>query len=578
MGTGPDQSPIIDVERTEISPTVPARLHPEAGRRQTVEFLILLGIGILLLRTFAAEAYVVPTGSMAPTLLGFHKELTCPNCKFPFVVGMDDQGRTGRPVCPNCGQDGLGKVAAVECNGDRLLVQKFLFDVRRPKRWEVAVFQSPAEPDQAYVKRVVGLPGEAVQIVEGDLHIDGRIARKSLQEQRAMRILVFDNDFVPADSDRFPRWRFRGDGVRHAVPSGWKAEGTRFVHRPTRTSGDRDDWLEYFHFDPDRGRHGPIRDFCPYNGGDLRGENVVRDLMIEAELSVRPDLKVVTVRIDHGADRFVVLLPVDGRGRPEARRNGRVLELANVQGGLTSSPEIAPKFVRLEASAIDRRLTVALDGVPVFDPIDYEASNGSGIGPPASPIALGALGGSMEARGVRISRDLFYTGHLAIGASATFRGGDALHPGPGRIFRARRQQPDLERTRGSGNPARSSRASGSWASRSWSTCPARFVRSGSSGGPWGGFPTLAKYVTFDELVRLTGGPRPTGASHDEPHREPNLDRALPEVDRGIGRGQAEGVDARLRRADRRRDHPRDADPGVRRRGVSSSRPARWPPP
>src|SRR4051812_48827948 len=95
-------------------PTGPASGAPRKDqvRRQTIEFLLLLGIGILLLRTFAAEAYVVPTGSMAPTLLGFHKELTCPNCKFPFVIGMDEQGASGRPVCPNCGQDGLGNVAA----------------------------------------------------------------------------------------------------------------------------------------------------------------------------------------------------------------------------------------------------------------------------------------------------------------------------------------------------------------------------------------------------------------------------------------------------------------------------------
>ena len=389
-------------------------------RRQTVEFLILLGIGILLLRTFAAEAYVVPTGSMAPTLLGFHKELTCPNCKFPFVVGMDEQGRTGRPVCPNCGQDGLGKVDAVECNGDRLLVQKFLFDFRRPKRWEVAVFHSPAEPDQAYVKRVVGLPGEAVQIVDGNLFIDGRIARKSLPEQRAMRILVFDNDYVPADSDRFPRWKFRGDRLRRTAASGWKAEGSRFVHEPTPTSGDREDWLEYLHWDPDRSRHGPVRDFCPYNGGDLRGDNVVRDLMIEADIALRPDMKAVALRIDHGADHFTFALPVDGRGRPEVLRNGRVLDVVNARGGLRSSIEDSPRFARLEASVIDRRITVALDGDLLFDPIDYEKPGGSGFGPPPSPLAIGALGGSMELRRVRIYRDLFYTGNLTFGPRRPF--------------------------------------------------------------------------------------------------------------------------------------------------------------
>jgi signal peptidase I len=407
----------------------------EGIRRQTVEFLLLLGIGILLLRTFAAEAYVVPTGSMAPTLLGFHKELTCPNCRYPFVLGMDDQGRIGRPICPNCGkQDGMQDLAAVECNGDRLLVQKFLFDIRRPRRWEVAVFQSPAEPDQAYVKRVVGLPGETIQIVDGDVYIDGKIARKTLQEQRAMRILVFDNDFVPGDADRFPRWRFRVDRSRRATPSGWRAEGSRFVREPVEDVGDRVDWLEYLHFDPDRSRYGPIRDYCPYNGGDIRGENVVTDLMVEADVSVRPDAKSLAIRLDHGGDHFQVTLPVDGRGRPEVSRNGRSLEVANARGGLASSPKDSPKFARLVVSTIDRRLTVALDDIPLFDPIDFERARAPGYGPPGSPVALGISSGSMEVRRLRIDRDLFYTGNLAVGPRRPFAVDTPYVLGEGEFF------------------------------------------------------------------------------------------------------------------------------------------------
>ena len=173
--------------------------------RQTSDFLVMLAISILMFRTFAAEAYVVPTGSMAPTLLGLHKDIVCTNCELRFPLGMDEQGRSGRPVCPNCGQDDLRSATSVECNGDRLLVQKFLFDLRAPRRWEVAVFQSPNEPMQAYVKRVVALPGESVQIVDGDIFINGQVAHKTLAEQRAMRIAVYDHNHVPRDSDRYPR-------------------------------------------------------------------------------------------------------------------------------------------------------------------------------------------------------------------------------------------------------------------------------------------------------------------------------------------------------------------------------------
>ena len=42
-----------------------------------------------------------------------------------------------------------------------------------------------------------------------------------------MRILVFDNDFVPADADRFPRWAFRGDRYRRAVAERLEGRGDR---------------------------------------------------------------------------------------------------------------------------------------------------------------------------------------------------------------------------------------------------------------------------------------------------------------------------------------------------------------
>ena len=71
--------------------------------RSSIEFLTALMLSVVIFRLFVAEAYIVPTGSMAPTLMGLHRELTCSNCKKSFAVGMDEQGRSGRPLCPNCG-------------------------------------------------------------------------------------------------------------------------------------------------------------------------------------------------------------------------------------------------------------------------------------------------------------------------------------------------------------------------------------------------------------------------------------------------------------------------------------------
>src|SRR3954464_9028350 len=81
--------------------------------RQTADFLIVLTLSILLFRTFAAEAYIVPTGSMAPTLLGDHEEIACPNCGIRFAQGLEDGARPSRPVCPNCGTDEFDRTSAV---------------------------------------------------------------------------------------------------------------------------------------------------------------------------------------------------------------------------------------------------------------------------------------------------------------------------------------------------------------------------------------------------------------------------------------------------------------------------------
>jgi len=378
--------------------------------RQTVEFLIALSLGILVIRTFTAEAYIVPTGSMAPTLLGNHEEVTCPNCGIRFALGVDEDGRSGHPVCPNCGKDDLDGVPIVPCNGDRLLVQKGLYDFRRPRRWEVAVFHFPGDPTQAYVKRVVGLPGESVQIVGGDVFINGRIARKSLPEQRAIRILVYDSHYVPRDANRLPRFIFRRGRPRSGLTSGWRAEGARLVHDDVDPGDETIDWVDYRHRDPDRAQYTPIYDFNPYNGGELRGENRVPDVMIEARLVVGSDVPTVDVRLNSGADRFLISLPFGAAKPPQVRRNNQTVALTNAIP-IPAEPATT-KSRLLEASIIDHRLSVAVDGVPLFDPIDYD-DPAVGYGSEISPFGLGVGRGSLTIERLKVFRDVFYTSALA---------------------------------------------------------------------------------------------------------------------------------------------------------------------
>ena len=68
--------------------------------------------------------------------------------------------------------------------GDRLLIDRTAYELRKPRRWEPVVFRSP-DDGQLTVKRVVGLPGETIELRDGDVWIDGRVATKSLVAMHA---------------------------------------------------------------------------------------------------------------------------------------------------------------------------------------------------------------------------------------------------------------------------------------------------------------------------------------------------------------------------------------------------------
>jgi hypothetical protein len=81
------------------------------GTREIVETVVFVVVLVLLLKTFLAEAFVIPTGSMADTLLGYHKEVHCEQCGYPFLINCSSEvdpqpGHDAQPViggfCPNC--------------------------------------------------------------------------------------------------------------------------------------------------------------------------------------------------------------------------------------------------------------------------------------------------------------------------------------------------------------------------------------------------------------------------------------------------------------------------------------------
>ena len=415
VGTAPQRRAVIEGGGSRRS-----------ASRPVVESLLLLFAGMLLIRTFAAEAYIVPTGSMAPTLLGIHRDLACPDCGFRFALGVDEDGRAGRPICPNCAAD-LDGDPGTGRNGDRLLVQKNFYRWRRPHRWEVAVFLNPAEPDQAYVKRVVGLPGESVEIAEGDVYINGDLARKGLDEQRGIRVLVHDSRHAPEGPSWFPRWRVAR--VPGGGESGWVPLEQGAFRRPAPSQDvvardpDAVDWLEYRHVDPDRADYGPIRDFVSYNGARVGSGRRVGDLMIEAELELEAGVTALAVRFQGPDAPLLLHLPLGGQQPPSAFYDGRDHRTDANAALIAAAWARKPGPRRLLASFFDHRLLVALDGVPLFEALDLSPpiDPAAPPSPDESPLAFGVSGpGAVVAHRLLIYRDVYYT--------------DGLPHAPGRPF------------------------------------------------------------------------------------------------------------------------------------------------
>jgi signal peptidase I len=391
--------------------------------RQFLQAVILLVVFLLVFRTVGAEPFHVPTGSMWPALAGNHRATDCPRCGYRVLVGQPrtergsaaDRDRFYRAaVCPNCGCTELGLDRVPECPGDHLLVNKSVFDLRRPRRWEMVVFRCPADPAKAFVKRIVGLPGETLQVRGGDVYIDGQLARKSLEEVRAVRIPVFDNNYQPGPDGFRDRWE-----SQPAIDAGQPVAGTS-LRLDAEDHPDRYRCLVYRNYSLDEHQCRALRDEYAYNGGDPGAQATVHDFMLECDLQVARGSGWVLFGISDGQDRLIAELPV---GRSGAEPDGGALLREGRTPFSGEPPEDAgearvyaraPGF-RLEAGTtyhielafVDRRLTLAVDGRCPFAPVDLPTADRRAE--VVRPVKVGARGVRAVVRNFRLFRDIHYT-------------------------------------------------------------------------------------------------------------------------------------------------------------------------
>jgi len=130
----------------------PAKPKKTAFREYTEAFLIALALA-LLIRTFIIQAFKIPSGSMEPTLLvGDHLLVS----KFSYGVHIPNEILfTSIQLFPD-----------------------YHFFTSVPERGDIVVFKFPEDPAKDFIKRVVGLPGETVQIIQQRVYINDKLLKE----------------------------------------------------------------------------------------------------------------------------------------------------------------------------------------------------------------------------------------------------------------------------------------------------------------------------------------------------------------------------------------------------------------
>jgi signal peptidase I len=122
------------------------KTEAKSGTRDTVRVIIHALILALLVRVFLFQPFNIPSGSMIPTLLiGDYLFVS----KYSYGYS-----RYSFPFSPDLFS---GRVWAKE-----------------PDRGDVVVFKLPRDNETDYIKRVIGLPGDEIQMLHGVLHINGK--------------------------------------------------------------------------------------------------------------------------------------------------------------------------------------------------------------------------------------------------------------------------------------------------------------------------------------------------------------------------------------------------------------------
>ncbi len=390
-------------------PTVRVR-HPGLSQ-VTLSWItpLLLLVSLLLVsgalgcrRTEPVNVKVVGI-SMAPLLIGEHDLIECGRCWIEFTIVDQQLPRDGKLVCPNCGSEHDRK-SSRPGSGD--FVELELLGPSEPlQRWDVVAIARDDNKNYM-VKRIIGLPGETVQFIDGNVRIDGRLVRVdplTIASSGLIAVYRFDHEVSPL-KERFTsfkpnsRWTVDAQGLFYRGSPSLSQTGQDDSSGKVGSIDDESiDWLVYQHRrcyrrNTDRFPD-TIDDFYAINQNLTRETHAVAELLVRIRLdsSSRP---VVHLRVHDGHDyqnigfdflRHYVVFEHQTYAFPESPGN--------------------PESSDISVSWFDDQLAISVNGHNVvyksFDRIDADQAV-------VDAVSLGGINESFLVQELAIYRHVFY--------------------------------------------------------------------------------------------------------------------------------------------------------------------------
>ncbi len=158
----------------------------EGGLGETIKVVVQALLIALVVRTLLFQPFNIPSGSLIPTLLiGDYLFVS----KYSYGYS-----KFSMPFAPNLFS---GRIWGAP-----------------PKRGDIAVFKLPRDGETDYIKRVIGLPGDKIQMIEGRLYINGQLVpREAVPEKDKIRTPDAYGATVPVPT----YYETLPGGVRHLI-------------------------------------------------------------------------------------------------------------------------------------------------------------------------------------------------------------------------------------------------------------------------------------------------------------------------------------------------------------------------